>query len=133
MVVENLQIVTPFMEWLLGSGWYDGRLWQPLGIVLLLAVLLVGGLALLFAIRRSSAGPGPTVSLWLGGLFGALSLIVLVAVALCSTAITRNWLANTIASPVLAALAPLLGSNWSDGALYTWLAVATGLTSVVYA
>ncbi|MGO9113162.1 MAG: ABC transporter permease [Thermoguttaceae bacterium] len=132
MVIENLQI-TPLMEWLLGSGWYEGRLWQPLGIALLLAVLLGGGFALIFAIRRSSAAPGPAVSLWIGGLFGIVSLIVLAAVALCSTAITRNWLASSIASPLIDALVPLLGSNWSGGALYTWLAVATGLTGVVYA
>ena len=30
-------------------------------------------------------------------------------------------------------LVPLLGSDWTDGALYTWLAVAIGLTGVVYA
>ena len=132
MVVENLQI-TPLMEWLLGSGWYEGLLWQPLGTTLLFAALLGGGLTLLLAIRRSSAGPGPTVSLAIGGLFGVLALLVLAVVALCSTAITRNWLANSIASPMFDALVPLLGPNWSGGALYTWLAVTTGLTGVVYA
>ena len=60
MVVENLQI-TPLMEWLLGAGWHDGLLWQPLGIVLLVVLLVGGGLALLFALRRSSAAPGPAV------------------------------------------------------------------------
>ncbi len=73
MVVENLQI-TPLMEWLLGAGWHDGLLWQPMGIVLLLVLLAGGGLALLSALRRSSAAAGPTVSLWIGGIFGALSL-----------------------------------------------------------
>ena len=132
MVIENLQI-TPFMEWLLGSGWYkasSGSRWES---SCCWSVLVGGGLALLFALRRSSAAPGPAVSLWIGGIFGGLSLLVLAAVALCSTAITRNWLTDHVASPLFNALAPLLGPNWTDGALYTWLAVATGLTGVVYA
>ena len=58
---------------------------------------------------------------------------MLAAVALCSTAITRDLLTDHIASPLFDALAPLLGSDWTGGALYTWLAVATGLTGVVYA
>ncbi len=132
MVVENLQI-TPIMEWLLGSGWHFGLLWQPLGTIVLLAVLLVGGLISLFAIRRSSARPGPTASLVVGGLFGLLSLVVLSVVALCSTAITRDWLSNSVAGPMVDALVSLLGTNWSSGALYTWLAVTAGLTGVVYA
>ena len=132
MVIENLQIA-PLGEWLLGAGWSDGLLWQPLGITLLLVLLVGGGLGLLFALRRSSTAPGPTTSLWIGGIFGVLSLMVLSAVALCSTAETRNWLIDSAAMPMFAAMVPLLGSNWSGGALYTWVGVATGLTGVVYA
>ena len=112
MVVENLQI-TPLVEWLLGSGWDNGCLWQPLGIALLLIVLLGGGLALFLALRRRSAAPGPAVSLWIGGIFGSMSLMVLAAVALCSTTITRDWLTAYVASPLFNRLAPLLGSDWS--------------------
>jgi len=132
MVVENLQ-VTPLVEWLLGAGWSSGFLWQPLGTTLLLVLLVGGGLGLLFALRYSSAAPGPTTSLLMGGIFGVLSLMVLSTVALCSTLDTRNWLTDNIAMPLFAALVPVLGSNWSGGALYTWLGVATGLTGVVYA
>ena len=54
--------------------------------------------------------------------------------ALCSTAITRSLLTDYIASPLFRALAPLLGRpTGPSGALYTWLAVSTGLTGVVYA
>ena len=63
------------------AGWYNGWLWQPLGIVLLLLVLLTGGLALLLSLRRSASAPGPVLSTWIGGLFGAISLLVLIAVA----------------------------------------------------
>ena len=57
MVVENLQI-TPLMEWLLGSGWHDGLLWQPLGIALLLVVL---------AGRRTGRAIRPAANFRLGG------------------------------------------------------------------
>jgi ABC-type transport system involved in multi-copper enzyme maturation permease subunit len=132
MVLENLQI-TPLMEWLLGSGWGEGLLWKPTGVALLLTVLLGGGIFLLLALRRSSAAPGPTVSMWTGSLFGAMSLLVLTAVAFCSTPLTRDLLTQYVASPLFNALVPLLGSDWSSGALYTWLSVAIGLTGVVYA
>ncbi len=132
MVVENLQI-TPLREWLLGGDWEKGILWHPLGTALLLLLVAGGGLALILALRRSSAAAGPALSSWIGGLFGLISLAVLSAVALCSTAITRAWLTESVASPVFDALTPLLGSHWSDGALYTWLGVAIGLTGVVYA
>jgi ABC-type transport system involved in multi-copper enzyme maturation permease subunit len=132
MVVENLQI-TPLMEWLLGPGWTSGTLWHPWGMTLVIALLLVGGLALLRTLRQSTAPPGPETSLWIGGIFGALSLLALVAVALCSTAKTRNWLTTYIASPIFNLLVPLLGSNWTDGALYTWLSVAAALAGVVFA
>ncbi len=132
MVVENLQI-TPLMEWLLGAGWHDGLLWHPMGIAFLVVLLVGGGFVLLSALRRGSAGPGPTASMCLGGIFGALSLVVLSGVALCSTAKTRDWLTANVASPLFNLLAPLLGSHWTDGALYTWLGVAIGLTGVVYA
>ncbi len=131
MVNENLQI-TPLMEWLLGSGWYDGLLWQHSGIILLVVLLAGGGLALLFALRRSSTA-GPTTSLCFGGIFAALSLMVLAVVALFSTEITRTWLTANVASPLFKILVPVLGPNWPDGALYTWLGVTTGLTGVVYA
>ncbi len=130
MVIENLQI-TPLREWLLGSGWAQGLLWRPLGLSLLLVVLLAGGLALLLTLRRSSAA-GPTTSLCFGGAFGAVSLMVLATVALCSTEITRNWLTEHVAVTLGNALAPWLGPDCSGGALYTWLAVATGLAGVVY-
>ena len=68
-----------------------------------------------------------------GGIFGALSLAVLAAVALCSTEITRNLLSDYVAIPLFNGLGPLLGPDWSGGALYTWLTVAAGLTGVVYA
>jgi len=132
MVVENLQ-VTPLGEWLLGAGWSEGVLWQPRGIALLLLLVAGGGLALLLALRRSSAVCGPAASMCIGGIFGGMSLLVLAAVALCSTANTRDWLTQCVANPLFGGLAPLLGPNWSGGALYTWLAVATGLTGVVYA
>ena len=132
MVVENLQI-TPLMEWLLGAGWHQGGLWQPAGIVVLAVLLTVGGLGLLTVLRRSSDTPGQAVSMWVGGLFGGLSLLVLAAVVLCSTAKTREFLTDYIANPVFHVLAPLLGTEWSGGALYTWLAVAAGLTGIVYA
>ncbi|MGA2255808.1 MAG: hypothetical protein ABSG53_14275, partial [Thermoguttaceae bacterium] len=132
MVVENLQI-TPVMEWLLGSGWGEGFLWHSLGLVLLVVLLAGGGLGLLIALRRSSSAPGPTISLWIGSVFGVMSLLVLAVVALCSTAITRNLLTDYITSPSSKALVPILGSDWSGGALYTWLTVAAGLTGVVYA
>jgi ABC-type transport system involved in multi-copper enzyme maturation permease subunit len=131
MVLENLKI-TPFMEWLLGGGWQNGLLWHPLGIVLLLILLVGGGLASFLALRRTSAAPGPTVSLCFGGIFAVLSLMVLAGVALCSTGITRNLLYEYVASPLFNVLTPLLGSQWPGGALYTWLGVAIGLTGVVY-
>ncbi len=131
MVLENLQI-TPVMEWLLGPGWDKGLLWHPLGIALLIVVLVGGGFALLSALRRSSAA-GPEASMLIGFLFGAVSLLVLAVVALCSTALTRSFLSERIASPLFQLFVPVLGSDWSSGAMYMWLAVSIGLTGVVYA
>jgi hypothetical protein len=131
MVVENLQI-KPLMEWILGSGWSEGSLWQPTGFIVLLVLLVGGGLFTIFALRRNSAPPGPTASLWIGAIFGLLSLVLLTAVALCSTEYTRDFLNTNIASPLFARLVPLLGTEWTTGAIYTWLGIAAGLTGVVY-
>ena len=134
MVVENLQI-TPLMEWLLGAGWHDGCLWQPLGIVLLLVLLAGGGLALLLALRRSSASPGADGCRCGSAAFSAACRwLVLAVVALCSTAITRNWLTDHVASPLFKALAPAVGLRLVRTArCIRGLAVAIGLTGVVYA
>jgi hypothetical protein len=132
MVVENLQI-TPVMEWLLGQDWDQAVLWRPLGIALLVVLLVGGGLALLLKLRRSSAPPGPVASDWIGGILGAVSLLALAAVALCSTAKTRDFLSEHVASPFFQVLSPLLGPDWSGGALYLGLAVTAGLMGVVYA
>ena len=119
------------------SGWYNGLLWQPLGIVLLVVLLAGGGLGLLFALRRSSAAPGRPSRCGSAAFSGPVAAGArgrgLVPCGPLSTAITRDLLTDYIASPLFKALVPLLGSNWSGGALYTWLAVATGLTGVVYA
>ena len=130
MVVENLQI-TPLWEWLLGAGWRSGALWQPLGLVVLLLLAAAGGVAL-------AVGPAAEFRGGADGLlvarrhFGHPGALVLSVLALCSTADTREWLTEHIGQPSFDALAGLLGSNWSGGALYTWLGVVTGLTGVVY-
>ncbi len=131
MVIENLQI-TSFMEWLLGSGWDKAVLWQPLGIVVLLVVVVGGGLALLLSLRHGPPHFGPTSSLLLGSLLGALSLSGLVLVGFCSTQITRELLNHFVGQPLFFGLKPLLGEGWIDGAIYTWLSVAAALSGVIY-
>ena len=132
MVIENLQIA-PLAEWLLGSGWTQGLLWQPWGIALLVVFLAGGGSVLVLSLRRRFVSIGPAASLVWGNVLGALSLAVLAAVALCSTEITRNWLGTCVGSPVYGAMRPLLGEEWSGGAMYIWLAVTAGLLGIVYA
>jgi ABC-type transport system involved in multi-copper enzyme maturation permease subunit len=131
MVVENLQI-TPLMEWLLGGGWYQAHLWQPVGLTVLLVVLVAGGLGLLFALRRGSRAASPAAASLVGAILGILTLLVLAAVIMCSSEITRTALYNHVGSPLSKALEPILGANWSDGTLYTWITVITGLSSVIY-
>jgi hypothetical protein len=132
MVLENLQ-VTPLMEWLLGPGWGGALLWQPVGFTLLLIFVVGGGLCAVLAIRRSSSRPGRSASIFAGCVFGLLSLLVLAVVVQCATEITRGFLTTYIAAPIFDLLVPVLGSNWSGGALYTWLGVSAGLFGVVYA
>jgi ABC-type transport system involved in multi-copper enzyme maturation permease subunit len=131
MVNENLD-VTPLMEWLLGGGWGSGVLWQTQGFIVLMIVLVGGGLISLLVLRKTTAPPGPTLSTVVGSMFGGLSLVLLTAVGLCATERTRTFLKEDFADRVFSTLAPLLGDKWSDGALYTWLAVAIGLTGVIY-
>ena len=131
MVIENLQI-TPFMEWLLGAGWGKALLWQPLPLAVLLVVVVGGGLASLLALRHGGARLGPTASLSLGSVLGALSLSGLVLLGFCSTQDTRELLNHFVGQPLYWGLEPLLGEGWIDGAIYTWLSVAAGLSGVVY-
>lgn len=157
MVIENLEI-TPLAEWLLGAGWYNGWLWQPAGIAVLLALVLGGGAALVIALRRGPPQPSPAASLFTGSVLGALTLLVLAALAMSSTPVTRSVMHDYIAAPMANSLAPMLGKNksvessppekdpsqakdanqqpeardWSSGALYIWLAVVTGLLGVIY-
>ena len=154
MVIENLQI-TPLAEWLLGAGWYNGWLWHWQGIALLLTVVLGGGFALAIALRRGGT-PSPGLSMWTGCILGGLTLIVLTAVVMCSTPVTRDALQNYVSTPVFNFLEPMLGKevtmqvpplrgdeavmpaeqpvvrDWSSGAMYTWLAVVAGLLGLIY-
>jgi ABC-type transport system involved in multi-copper enzyme maturation permease subunit len=156
MVIENLQIA-PLAEWLLGAGWYNGWLWHWQGIALLLAVVLGGGLALLWALRRGGT-PSPTLSMWTGGILGGLTLFVLAGLVMYSTPVTRDLMQTYVGAPVSNFLEPMLGKeiaqekqppaakdaaqakdqpveiqrDWSSGALYTWLAVVTGLLGLIY-
>jgi ABC-type transport system involved in multi-copper enzyme maturation permease subunit len=159
MVIENLQI-TPLAEWLLGAGWRNGWLWQPVGFAVLLAILAGGGAALVITLRRGAGTPGPATSLWTGSVLGALTLLVLAALAMCSTPQTRGVLNNYVGKPLAERLSPMLGKenppensvakdelsekdkgeanpqpqerDWSSGALYTWLAALTGLLGLIY-
>ena len=154
MVIENLQI-TPLAEWLLGAGWYNGWLWHWQGIALLLTVLLGGGFVILFALRRGGT-PSPSLSMWTGCILGGLTLIVLTAVVMCSTPVTRETLQSYVGAPAFSFLEPMLGKevtmqmpalrgdesvipaeqpvvkDWSSGAIYTWLGVVTGLLGLIY-
>ena len=157
MVIENLQI-TPLAEWLLGAGWHNGWLWQPAGIAVLLALVLGGGTALIVALRRGPARPGPAASLCTGSVLGVLTLLVLAALAMSSTPVTRSVMKDYIGAPLANSLAPMLGrekaaenpppekepsqakdanqqtqaNDWMSGALYIWLAVLTGLLGLIY-
>jgi ABC-type transport system involved in multi-copper enzyme maturation permease subunit len=155
MVIENLQI-TPLAEWLLGAGWYNGWLWHWQGVAVLLTVLLCGGLALILALRRGGT-PGSGISMWTGSILGALTLVILAGVIMCSTSVTRDALQTYVGKPVYSFLEPMLGKeisaekqqpnnddptkkdepaevqkDWSSGAIYTWLGVITGLLGLIY-
>ena len=54
MPIETNDLV-PFLEWLLGPGWRDGRLFQPLGLAVAIAA---GGASLASArvLRRCGSG-----------------------------------------------------------------------------
>ena len=110
MVIENLQI-TPLAEWLLGPGWYNGWLWHPAGIAVLLAIVLGGGAALVVALRRGPPQPGPAASLVTGSVLGVLTLLVLAALAIDSTPVTRSAMHDYIAAPLANGLAPMLGRD----------------------
>ena len=126
MVIENLQIA-PLGDWLLGTGWQGGWLWSRWGVAVLLAVVLGLGFLAVAALRRRSGRPGPVLSTWTGAILGLFSLVVLAALVMCSTNVTRSLMHDYVAGPAFTRLVPVLGTNWTDGSLYTWLGVIVGL------
>jgi hypothetical protein len=96
--------------------------------------------------------------MWTGSLLGGLTLVVLAGLVMCSTPLTRDLLQTYVGAPVFNFLEPMLGKeiatetqqpkaddpaqfkdqptevqrDWSSGAIYTWLGVATGLMGVIY-
>jgi ABC-type transport system involved in multi-copper enzyme maturation permease subunit len=155
MVIENLQI-TPLAEWLLGGGWYNGWLWHWQGVTALLTIVLVGGAAMVLALRSRGGTPHPGLSMAIGAVLGGMTLVVLAALVMYSTPVTRTAMQTHVGQPVFNFLDPMLGKeampdkpptqpigtaqpadqpdvkDWSSGAIYTWLAVVTGLLGLIY-
>ena len=83
MVVDPKDVV-PFFTWLLGPGFEQGILFQPLPLALLL-ILLGGGLGwLLISLRKGSASLSRRAAFWLGGgMLAAITLVLGLVLAAC--------------------------------------------------
>ena len=118
-MVINITDVLPLFTWLLGPGWSEGRLFQPLALTIFLLIVCGG---LIWAIVRLRRGYGSTGR----GVGIGVSLATLLAIPLFAiVAVVLRLSAGKAESPFanIAALQWLLGNEWYQGALYVWLAV----------
>ncbi len=132
MVVENLQ-TTPLLEWLLGTGWYDGRLFQTAGLVVFLLVCAAIAGLVLVSLRRGSAVVRSETSFRVGLACGVLVLPVLAVLVMCSNAVSLAWLSSHLGEPLANRLTLILGAGWTSGSLYFALAVVGTLCAAIYA
>ncbi len=133
MVIDPKDVV-PFFQWLLGPGFGQGSLFQPLPLALFL-ILLGGGLGwLVISLRKGSASLSRRAALWLGG--GMLATIVLVLGLVLLICIVWELLPDEtvrlLRDSCLNALRWLLGENWYEGAVYQYILVLLGTTALVY-
>ncbi len=136
MVIERFDS-TPFMQWLLGSGWEVAGLFQPAPFILLLALLVGGFFGLAFLLRKESARPAKITGRCIaGGLLGGV--VPLCIVWLLET--LEKYLVETqqkdirdivILEKIGKALERPFGIGWLEGGLYHWIAVLAILALVV--
>ncbi len=127
MVIETPLL--PFLEWLLGPGWYQAGLfhWLPLTIILLAGGLGIGWLVA--ALRG-----GSTKAAQVAGRVFAVALVATVCGLLVLWLVDPGgpgFFGGSLLASIVHSLEKLLGIGWYHGALYFWLLVAATLTFVV--
>jgi len=126
MVVDPKEIV-PFLAWLLGSGWKDGLLFRPLALVVLL--VLVGG-ALTWIVMRVRKGHA-SMTRKSAAILGVTGVVVIVFPLL---PVVLLVLCGQMSLTPLSELAKgLLGNDWHQGSLYSWLSVVCCISAAVFA
>ncbi len=128
-MVIDITDVMPLFTWLLGPGWTEGLLFQPL--VLAIVILLICG-GLFWACRRMRKGDGSTSPGT--GLALSIASLALILLILIGTAVLKSAPGKDAAAPFagLAWLQGLLGAEWHQGALYHWLAAVVCGAAAVY-
>ncbi|MEN6458403.1 MAG: ABC transporter permease [Thermoguttaceae bacterium] len=120
-MVLDLTDVTPFFTWLLGPGWTDGALFQPITLVVL---LLLAGFGLFTLVRRARSGCGET-----SRRAGLVFATIMATVAVVVLGLSLGWMC--LSAKTAAALQPKLlnsvawglGAGWYQGAAYQWTLV----------
>ena len=114
-MVDEIQ-VPPFLQWLIGPSWYEGAFYQLAVVVPLLVILLVLAGLLIWSLRKESR------------LAAGIAACLPVAIA---SIVFPNWLIAW-KTPAYAMFLTdnadwLLGPNWWEGVIYSWLTVVFSL------
>ena len=131
MVVENLQ-TTPLLEWLLGPGWYDAALFQPLTLAVVGSLFALVAIGLFLWLRRAPVVVSPRASAILGTVTGSLVVILAVPALACMFFQKPYDACAKAIAPIAGQAEWLLGPAWHTGVLYRWFAALTCLGIMVF-
>lgn len=136
--------ITPFSVWLLGPNWSEGLLFRPGVLPLTVLVVLALPVVAVAVLRRGSLPAArwcARAAILLGALASLAGGLVGLAAALAAQNVEKSsaavrWLAAAIervSGALAGAASPLLGRQWTDGALVQAVAVIAVLAFAVIA
>lgn len=128
MVIDNIDIIS-FLPWLLGLGWTEGQLFQPLALTIFILLVCGGLLLAVFRMKKGDSSTGRNTGIALSVASLLLILLIIVGTAILKTS-AGNDAPSLFAN--LSWVQWLLGNEWYQGALYHWLAVVVCGSAAVF-